>query len=214
MASVPPNPKSRNAPARQIAWPRYLHRETVFGSSSAGLIIDKRIEEVWVFAPFGEWTIGYRIETDNGAPYVAEQRTWLTDSPPWKPRIRQKPTSAPDLDLARKTLSSRQAIREWRDNSERIGGDNRHPFQRHPRLTGFDPAAPSRSRPDDTYFAEIARRYAECRQGSLPYTRVFKDQLGVTQAQARKLVFACRERGLLDGGELTPYARGLLAAGS
>lgn len=193
MTGVPMKPKNRNA-SPTVAWCYWAP----FG--------DEAVQEQWVFAPFGEWTIGYRIELAAGVPCIAEQRTWPTDAPFWRhDGERQVPCNPPNLDLARKALSPLKAIEAWRDISEK--GDAVHA---NPRRHGFDPAAPVRRRPDDSYYADVARRYVECRRRSKNYAEGLGRELGVSPSAARKLVMTCKERGLLNADdELAPYTRWL-----
>jgi hypothetical protein len=171
---------------------------------------DPRVRGAWAVRQIGTsgWTVGYRIAARDGVPHIAEQTMWPNESPPWWPTRDEPPRPPPNLDRAQRALSARQALAAWRDEGEWVSWDGRA-LQPVPSLLGFDPTAPARARRGDDFYAHVADRYMETRAGK-NYARKLAEELDVTPGTARKYVRRCHERGLINGDELTPYARRLL----
>ena len=114
------------------------------------------------------------------------------------------------MAAAERALTPKRALREWFIQNEAVdaaGGA----LSFAPQLNGFDPAVVHHIRhPEDGYYADVAQRYVSIRRGSQSYSARLARELDVSKAQARKLVKRCRERNLLDGDTLTPYALELL----
>ena len=211
-AGVPEKLKTRNGAEIDIVWVRDTIGRRIDGPQRFAW-------QTWITADVaGNVTVGYRIATCAGAPWVAQHARWRRDRPPWQ-------TARPDGLIPAATseeFSEGEALEAWQTLCWRIDASDGL-FQELPRETGWDPDAfpanRTRGRP------ALRRDRREIREAQAGRSRRSTSgpgaRLGWTRNQLRKFLSTCCRAGVLAADEdtepgrerllhLTEYGRELL----